>query len=479
MIQLVNLILGVVAGIFEAILDVTINGIVSLVPSARKKEYNADFIEAGKVLRSRDTGFCITGRRSLSIDESYKNCLCLGGSGSGKSSTVLINSALKMADGNSSLIFNDPSGEIRMSVSGALKKAGYKILILKYDDDRSQCFNPLLRCKSISDIQKLSNLLLRVSLGESYHRDAFWNRNAESLTSVIIRYLIFHCPVPLRTFHNVLALLNEFAAHPEKVDKLFVRTKDQQLISEYSAFVSYGDKTLSGIIAVCKSALSIFSDETVAKVTSIDTIDFKQFRKEKTALFINNSVPDMHYYGVLSSLFFQQFFNEVLSKIPGKEELSIFFLLDEASSLYLSSLSTTIANIRKSFGGILLLFQDYHQIEHLYGSYEAKNISANCFAKVYLPGQPIETCKMLESVLGQFQYYDDEENLRTRHLLSADEIRILEKAIILLGNKPPILTKMYPFYEDRKLKRLTELPACEPDNVLPFDTPPVIQFQAK
>ncbi len=474
--QFLQLLFGIVTSIIEQVIDLIMNFTLAAIPSKRNRIYNADFIKAKTALRNHDTGFCVTGKRSLSIEESFKNCLVLGGSGSGKSSTVLINSILKMAEGNLSLVINDPSAEIRLSVSGALRKLGYKVLILKYDDPRSECFNPLLRCKTISDVQKLSNLLLRVSLGEAYFKDAFWNKNAEALLSTMIRYLIFYSPAPLRTFANVQALLNEFASHPEKVDKLFVRTNDTQLLSEYSAFISYGERTLSGIIATCKSSLSIFSDETVAKVTSIDTIDFKQFRHQKTVLFINNSVPDMVYYGTLSSLFFQQFFNEILNRLPAKKELPVFFLMDECSSLYLSSLSITIANIRKYAGGILLVYQDYHQVENQYGAFEAKNISANCFAKVYLPGQPIETCKMLETVLGQFQYLDDEEIVRTRHLLSADEIRILSKSIILLGNKPPILTRMYPYYEDRKLKRMSEIPPCEPGNILPFDSPPRIQF---
>ena len=90
----------------------------------------------------------------------------------------------------------------------------------------------------------------------------------------------------------------------------------------------------------------------------IDAIDFSEFRTKRVALFINNSVPDMHYYGALSSLFFQQFLNDLLIRIPSKNENNIFFLLDEASSMYLPGLSTTISNIRKYNSGILLIYQE-------------------------------------------------------------------------------------------------------------------------
>ena len=216
--------------------------ITSLFENQKKTEYNADFTPVSNILRKRDTGFCLDGKFCLSETESYKNALILGGSGSGKSSTVLINSALYMMHGNSSLIFNDPSHEIRLLVSGALEQAGYTIKVIDYSDERSECFNPLHRCKTISDIQKLTSLLVRNALGEA--KDPFWNKSSEALLSLLIRYLIFYCDEKYRTMYNVLHLVNVLAGNPEKIDKLIVCAKDEKLLSEYKAFIAFGDKTL-------------------------------------------------------------------------------------------------------------------------------------------------------------------------------------------------------------------------------------------
>lgn len=474
MIRIISFLFELIFLLLSEVATVLFDFISSLIQPDRKTEFNADFIPEHHILQKNGMGFCLTGKYCLSVSESYRNTLVLGGSGSGKSSTILINSALLMAKGNSSLIFNDPSHEIRLLVSGALKELGYEIKIIDYSDFRSECFNPLKRCNTISDIQKLSSLLVRNALGEA--KDPFWNKSAESILSLFIRYLTFYAEPEYRTLYNVLHLVNVFAGNPEKIDRLIVRSKDEKLLSEYKAFVAYGDKTLSSIIATAKASLTLFTDETVASITSIDTIDFAEFRTKKIALFINNSVPDMHYYGALSSLFFQQFLNEILIRIPGNSENNIFFLFDEASSMYLPGLSTTISNIRKYKSGIMLIYQDYHQLEHIYGSYEAKNISANCNAKVYLPGQPIETCKTLETILGRFEYEDENEVRHTRQLMMADEIRMSDKAIVLIGNKPPIYAKLHPYYKNSRLKSLTETAPFEPKNNLPFYTPPLIQF---
>lgn len=472
MIKVISAVFELLFSLLTEIVIVLFDFIASLIQPKRKTEYDADFISAGNILQRKDLGFCLTGKFSLSVAESFKNCLVLGGSGSGKSSTILINSILFMLRGNSSLIINDPSGELRILTSGILKSLGYIIKILDYNSILSECFNPLKRCNTISDIQKLSSLLIRNALGES--KDQFFNKSAESVLSLFIRYLIFYAEPKYQTLYNVLYLINLFAGSPEKIDKLIVKTRDEKLITEYKAFLKYGDKTLMSVVATAKTALSLWSDETIAKITSVDTIDFAEFREKRVALFINNSVPDMHYFGVMSSLFFQQFFNDLLIKTPGKSENSVFFLLDEASSMYLPGLSTTISNIRKYKSGIMLIYQDYHQLDAIYGSYEAKNISANCYAKVYLPGQPIETCKMLETTLGRFEYTDEKEILRTRQLMTADEIRMTDKAIILIGNKAPIHGTLHPFYRNWKLKAMTEILPCEPSNMLPFDTPPLL-----
>lgn len=473
MIRIISSILEFAVTAIIEIVTFIFEGIISLFEKKRKTDYTADFVPANTLL-GRGSGFCLNGKFCLTVIESFKNALILGGSGSGKSSTVLINSALKMARGNSSLIFNDPSHEIRLLVSGALKQMGFIIKVLNYSDLKSECFNPLIRCNSISDIQKLASSLIRNSLGES--KDPFWNKSAESLLSLFLRYLVFHAEPQYRTLYNALHLINIFAGSPEKIDVLIVKTCDEKLLSEYKAFVAYGDKTLMSIVATAKSALALYSDETVAMITSIDTIDFEEFRTKKIALFINNSVPEMHYFGSLSSLFFQQFFNHLLIRLAQKNENNIFFLLDEASSMYLPSLSTTISNIRKYNSGILLIYQDYHQLDNIYGAYEAKNISANCYAKVYLPGQPIETCKTLEVTLGKFEFEDENGAKRTRQLMTADEIRMSDRAIILIGNKPPIHAKLFPFYENRSLKGLTEIQPCYPCNSLPFDSPPLLKL---
>ena len=85
-------------------LEVLISGL-----PRRNTHYRADFTSQGTLLSSRQQGFCLTGRRNLSVKHSYQNALIIGGTGTGKSSVVLIPSLYTM---QSSFIVHDPSGEL-------------------------------------------------------------------------------------------------------------------------------------------------------------------------------------------------------------------------------------------------------------------------------------------------------------------------------------------------------------------------------
>lgn len=449
--SILEIILEVIASLFEGVITL----IVAAVPSKRNREYEAHFIPTGSILTKSEKGFCLTGDKSLTIIDSYSNVLILGGSGSGKSSRILIPSILNMA-GNSSLIIHDPSGELHHLTSGAMKKFGYDIKVLNYSRPGfSEGYNPLHRVRSTSDIGKVSKLLVYTTLGAS--KDPFWNTAAENLITIFIKYVIEYASEN-RTMSLVLNLINQFSSNPDEVDILMVKTHDAELLKEYKALVANESKALQSVIMTARTALSLFADPSIAEVTKTDTISFEQFRRQKTILYINNSVADMRYYSSISSIFFEQFFGSIMRTLPQKEDMPVFFLLDEASSLYLNLLPTAISNIRKYRSGIMQIYQHYNQIVDLYGPAQARNIAANSYAKVYMKGVPLETAKELEAILGRYEYIDEEGVQKTRQLLTADEIRLLNKSIILCGNNPPILATMVPYYEQASLKKLAGIP---------------------
>jgi type IV secretion system protein VirD4 len=447
---------AIVFDIFEGILKYIFE-LIESVFKKRKEEYTADFASQWTVMSSCNYGFCLTGKKNLTVKDSYQNAIVIGGTGVGKSSVVLIPSLFTTCG---SKVINDPSGELFMKSAGYLKQKGYEIKVLNFANPQySSGYNPLIRTQSSSDIQKVASMLVENALGGKT-KDPFWNTQATALLAMLIAILKKQ-DSGFQNLFNVRQLLNRLGGNPESVDSLFSKYADDILFAEYKSFIAYDDKVVSGVIATCKAALQIFNDDAVAKVTSFDDLDFMDFRNKPTALFIRNSVSDQRYYSVLTSIFFEQFFSFIMSRFPNDYEQDIFLMIDEASSLVLPTLPLATANVRKHRAGIMLLLQDYNQLVHNFGKYEADGIKANCYAKMYFTGQSLETATELERTLGKFEFKDKDGHKTIRSLMTNDEIRMLEtnRALLLCGHNPPVLARLKPYYESLKFKEYASIPA--------------------
>jgi len=460
--QFLESIFGFVFEFFE----VLISGI-----PIKNKKYSAEFAPVSTLFSRSYHGFCLTGRKNLSVKHSYQNALIIGGTGVGKSSVVLIPSLYAM---KSSFIVHDPSGELFVKSGAFLKQRGYVVKLLNFANPAvSSGYNPLERAHGSSDIQKIALLLIENSIGKG--KDPFWNTQAVALLAMLISVLKKQ-EKEYQNLFNVRHLLNQLGANSSAIDDLFSRFADEKLFSEYKSFIAYDDKVVNGVIATSKAALQIFNDDSVAQVTSFDTLNFQDFRDWPVALFIQNSVADQKYYSVLTSLLFEQFFSFLLGRFPNDNEQDIFLLIDEASSLNLPTLPLAVANVRKHRAGIMILVQDFAQVVHHYGRYDADAIKSNCFAKMYFTGQSLETTKELEATLGKFEYEDDKGHKVVRSLMTNDEIRTLKstRALLICGHHHPIMARLRPYYKNSTYRNYSLLPIPHLQSDLQSDAVPLL-----
>jgi type IV secretion system protein VirD4 len=437
-----------------------------LFPEKKKTAYEADFKPVGEYLSIFNRSFVLDGRHSETIDDSLKNAIVFGSTGNFKSSGIIIPSILRMHK-HASLVIHDPTHELRIKCAAKLHKSGVDVKTLNWSNpDCSEAYNPLMRIKSTSDILKISKILITNSMGEG-GKDPFWNLSAESLLTFSIRLMLNYEPPEKHNLYCVYHFISTMLHTPTKTDQLIVKTKDELLISEYKSFLAYGDKTLASVIATCRTALSIFgTDPHISLITSFDSLNFLDFKKTRTAIFINTKIQDQKYYSVITSLFLQQFFAELMTDLRNKKDFPVFFLIEEASSLFFSGLPITLANCRKFGCSILQVYQSKGQLIDLYGQALARSILENSYATVYMGGQSIQVSQELESILGKFEYKDEKNARQIRSLLTANEIHELDESIIILGNKRPIKAKTIPYFKQFWLNQQTKLPPFQPKGKL-------------
>lgn len=479
--KLLQTIIAVVFTVLDEVFQLLSEVIMSIFSSFQNQtgKYEAEFMPRSNLLSRFEHGFCLDGVHSLSVSHSTRNALIVGGTGTGKTSCVLIPSVYK-AKGHS-LVIHDPSGEIHQYTGWYLKNQGYDIKVVNFSDPSTSIrFNVLQRIQSSTEINKVASMLIRNTLGYG-SGDQFWNLQATGLMTLMITILKDQEP-KYQNFANLKFLLSEFASDPESLDQLFIRAKEEATFNEYRVFAGMDSKLRSSVTATAKASLTHLSDESILQVTSKDELDIESFRKKKTALFICNSVMDSSYFSTLTSLLLEEFYSMLLRKLPDKSDLHVLFLIDELPTLFMPSLPTVIANVRKAHAGILAICQDQNQLSEKYGVYEAEVIRNNCFAQVYFPGQGLHTARELEQILGKHEVQDHQGHVRIRPLLTSDEIRILpdNRALLICSNKKPIKLKMRPFYKRRKYLRYANMPAPSPVRPHdPFEDVPILDLNQR
>jgi type IV secretion system protein VirD4 len=369
-------------------------------------------------------------------------------SGGGKTSTVIFPSCFNI---QSSMIINDPSGEISKSKNYLISR-GFDVITLNFGDkENSVYFNPLHRIKSNADVNKVARMLVQATT-KNGEMD-FWANKSVELIGMIINYLLATAPEINQNLANVFKILEVLQGSPEKIDALFADNAPEHLWQKYKSLIGNSDNTRASIVSSAQASLSFIGDDpTLCDITSTDTINFSDFRKEKTVLFLRCPLGDVDYYSTIQSIFFEQFFSYVFSELPKDDDDHIFVLIDELSSLHLPNLSNIISNCRKFRTPFLGVLQAEAQLANNYGEYNAKTILNNAGVKVYFTGLSEES-KHLEKTLGQYTYEDEKGNKRTRNLKTADETRTMPKdrVIIIPSGLRPIYAKIKPHYKQPRL----------------------------
>ena len=440
-----------------------------------QKPLQAEFGNIRLIASYWNKGFVVSRYRKLSRRKSYESILLSGPSGSGKTSRYLLKQLYSLK--GCSLLINDPQGELWLYASGYLRKHFKEVYSINFSDSsKSAAYNPFSRIKKANDVNKLADLLVSATLDKS-SGDVFWKLASVSLTTILIR-LLLHQPSEYHNLANLIRLLQLFAIDSKKVDAMVAKTGDEKLINDFKEIISVPEKTLYNVIASVKSALQPFDDPEITRTTAFDTIDFEKLRVVPSVIFLNNTIGDQRYISVLNSIFFEQFYAYALEKLPQKNHLPIYLILEECgSSLYIPMLAQAIATSRKAKIGALITVQSHSQLKSFYKD-GAETIKANCRTKIWLTGQTsLDELREVETLGGKRIYHDDKNTERTVPLVSMDSIRMLpeSRSLILSGNHPLILAKSSSYFRSLWYRRFAKIPPMEFEQHIPDGQIPLLR----
>ena len=428
-------------------------------PEFRKGKYTAKFMKFGdriRLLSSWNKGVCLNGKKRIRIKKSKEHTLVIGGSGTGKTSTVIIPSILA---GKNNFVVTDVDGDIFRKTSGFLKRQGYSIQVLNLQDiSKSSFFNPVANCQNDSDLKQLSELLISTAYPNQKNSDnSYWNFGGQNIIYICLRLL----KTQSKEFQN-LANLRHLLQHYEELEDFVAMNGSQSVFNDFLGFSSADTKITSGMVSSALQALDKLSDAGISFLTSRNTIDFSKLtkRKKRSALFIIVPETKLGFYSFLLSIFYSQLFNFIQENKPKK---TLFVYLDEFSQLKINNFSLLATTMRRYNTALIMLIQDFQQLVEKHGTNGASTIyngsSAN---KVIFNGMSLEMARTLSQSFGRKGVAIQPQAkpyLSDRELMTVQELIQLKsnQAIFVYRNKPPLIMKMKPYFKQFSLRQKTKI----------------------
>ncbi len=347
----------------------------SLISKERSVEYSAEFGEISHQLTRTGNGFRIGYKWANTVKESNSHMICFGGSGSKKSASIAFPFLLQ-SRGGSTVVF-DTSFELFNGTAQYRHCLGEKVYVLNMDDfTKSIGVNVLAKCRSETDISRIAQVLVKNSLEGSQYD--YWAQSAEQMIAFFAYALWKYAEQKHINIANVLNLLQVFSHNSESIDRWMLATGDDRLMNRYKSLIATPEKMLLSTIASATNSLAVYNDPNIAAITSQDTLSFDQLRSEKSVLYLCSSPGMASYTRGVSAAFFDSFFSHILAKLPGARDLDLTFILDEAATIRLNQSLPKILELGRKYRiSVCTLWQDYGQVEHIYGKNEAANILAN------------------------------------------------------------------------------------------------------
>ena len=352
------------------------------------------------------------------------NIICIGGSGSGKTCSLVAPNLMAAVD---SYILSDPKDVLRRQYAQYLKQAGYQVVHVDFiHPESSDGYNPLDYVRNNDDIQKLSHhIIFSGAYAEQNQGDPFWVQSSELMLNMAIAYLIetggtSELPKNLSGVSRLLQKIDadavERGRHCE-LDELFEAMHYQDIqISEsgaaiqqepekswayeqYKKFCRTPSKTMSCILVTLQSILAPLDTDGIRQMMSRRTLDFTAAGREKTVVFLTVSDTDRSKDSLIN-LFYAQALNELCSYADENFDdfrlpVPVRFILDDfGTNCRIDNFENMISNIRSRNISAMLMLQSKSQ---LIASYQesAHTILDNCDTMLYMGGNDIDTAEMI------------------------------------------------------------------------------------
>lgn len=300
--------------------------------------------------------------------------------------------------------------------------------------------------------------------------DAFWDREARTLISMMIQFVIKHRDHQDQTLAEVRRLL---MLSTEKFDELL----DEMSVSPYAeirsnaeAFSQKEPKERSGVISTAQSHTRFLDSKRVQAVTNRSDFTFTALKYEVTSVYLILPLHQIAAYRPFMRLMVG-LATAAMTRIRHELSEPVLFLLDEFPSLGKMPISA-VAYLAGYDVRLWFFTQSLAQLEAVYGKSGLNTILSNCAVTQMWSVAPAdyETAEHLSKVLGENtvasysrskssdkpmallpHQWSEQASRKIKRLMSPDELLCLPAhlMVLLVAGSRPYLVQRVIYYKDK------------------------------
>lgn len=418
---------------------------------------------AGDIVFGKDEKYYVCN--AIAQDGHY---LIIGGSGSGKSSCIIIPCLLNNPD--TRIFALDIKGELSQK---SIKNGQEYVRIINPQDKTSVGYDPFFLLNKDSNDQQIFETMQMIAFSlipmSAATKDPFWKNSARNLCIGLLVYF-YH-----QGMTNLVSIAEEILSRPVRETVLEVMQNTQPTSNEYRHLVQFSDmadETLSGVFAEMANALTIFTvDHDIQYVFRDNPCRANPHMLEEGyhIFLVIKEEKLAAYYNVL-----QLMLNQTLSELEKRPEDAepILFLADELPRILsagkLEKLLDASKTLRSRKVRLILVTQSLEALCTAYSENEAMDLLSNCNYKVILDTSSIKTQKMVCEWVGKYKErkLSDSRGKTRQRTTSYEETDILHPSdlITLAQSGEAILISPYgynrikkcPYYQDAYLKPIAD-----------------------
>lgn len=175
--------------------------------------------------------------------------------------------------------------------------------------------------------------------------------------------------------------------------------------TEFNVCLDMAEETYSSVQSNLLAPLDVFSDKVVAESVSTSDFDFRELRKKKMTIYVGCQPNKLPVFEKLFNIFFEQLIAENTRTLPEHDDTlkyQCLLILDEFTSLgRIKQIEKAISYAAGYNLRFLLIFQDFNQMDDIYGDKQGDNIRKNHAVHIVYPPKKVDAhVKSISETLG-------------------------------------------------------------------------------